>query len=96
MITAKEARKATEDRLKVLAKEFVVNKADQYIQKAIDLGKYDTVINLVQLDTDLPTLEATAPEVVKLLKELGFDADFYICDDGYRYEANITIKWGDK
>ena len=95
MITANEARKATEERLKVLAKEFVVNKADQYIQKAIDLGRYNTVINLVQLDTDLPTLEATAPEVVKLLQAQGFEAEFYMCD-GPRYEAYITVKWGDK
>lgn len=95
MITAKEAKLATEERLKVLAKEFVVNKADQYIQKAIDLGRYDTVINLVQLDTDLSTLEVTAPEVVKLLQARGFEAEFYMCD-GPRYEAYITVKWGDK
>lgn len=95
MITAYEARKATEERLKVLAKEFVANKAGQYIQKAIDLGRYDTVINLVQLDANLPTLEATAPEVVKLLQAQGFEAEFYMCE-GPRYEATITVKWGNK
>ena len=95
MITAKEARLATDERLKILAKEFIANKADQYIQQAIDLGRYDTVINLVQLDTNLSTLEATAPEVVKLLQAEGFDAEFYMCD-GPRYEAYITVKWRNK
>lgn len=95
MITADEARKATEERLRVLAKEFVLNKVDPHIRKAIDRGRSDTVINLVQLDIDLPNLEFVGPEIVKLLKELGFKADFYICD-GPRYEASITVKWGNK
>lgn len=95
MITAKEARKATEERLVVLAKEFVLNKVDPHIRKAIDKGRSDTVIDLTNSDFSIPNLEVVGPEIVKLLKEFGFDADFYICD-GYRYEANITVKWGDK
>lgn len=93
MITANEARKATEERLKVLAKEFILNKIDPQIRKATDKGRSDTVVDLT--NSDVPNLEFVGPEIVKLLKELGFDADFYICD-GYRYEANITVKWGDK
>jgi hypothetical protein len=95
MITAKEARKATEERLRVLAKEFVLNKVDPHIRKAIDKGRSDTVVDLTNSDFSIPNLEFVGPEIVKLLNELGFDADFYICD-GYRYEANITVKWGDK
>ena len=93
MITADEARKATEERLRVLAKEFVLNKVEPHIRKAIDRGRSDTVVDLT--NSDLSNLEFVGPEIVKFLKELGFKADFYICD-GYRYEANITVKWGDK
>ena len=95
MITAKEARKATEERFKVLAKEFVLNKVDPLIHKAIDKGRSDTVVDLTTSDFSIPNLEFVGPEIVKLLKELGFDADFYICD-GYRYEAQVTVKWGEK
>ena len=83
MITAKEARKATEERLKVLAKEFVLNKVDPLIHKAIDKGRSDTVVDLTNSDFSIPNLEFVGPESVKLLKELGVDADFYIWD-GYR------------
>ena len=93
MITADEARKATEESLKILAKEFVLNKVDPHIRKAIDKGRSDIVVDLT--NSDFPNLEFVGPEIVKLLKELGFGADFYICD-GYRYEANITVNWGDK
>ena len=70
MITAKEARKATEERLKVLAKEFVLNKVDPLIHKAIDKGRSDTVVDLTNSDFSIPNLEFVGPEIVKLLKGL--------------------------
>lgn len=94
MITAYEARKATEERLKVLAKEFVLNKVDPQIRKAIDKGRSNTVIDLTNSDFSIPNLDFVGPEIVKLLKEFGFVTDFYVCD-GPRYEANIKVKWGE-
>lgn len=95
MITAKEARSATEERLKVLAKEYVINYAETLIRKAIDLGRYNVVLDLTNTKMNLPNVEVVGPEIVKLLEAQGFDAEFYI-SDGYRYEAQVTVKWGDK
>lgn len=95
MITANEARSATEERLKVLAKEYVVNYAETLIRKAIDLGRYNVVLDLINTKINLPNVEVVGPEIVKLLEAQGFDAEFYI-SDGYRCEAQVTVKWGEK
>ena len=95
MITAKEAKQLTDNRLNQLAKEYVLNYAQTIIRKAIDLGRYSVVLDLVNTKMDLPNVEAVGPEIVKLLEAQGFEAEFYI-SDGYRYEAQVTVKWGDK
>lgn len=92
MITAKEAKLATEERLKVLAKEYVVNYAEPLIRKAIDLGRYNVVLDLTNTKMNLPNIEVVGPEIVKLLEAQGFEAEFYV-SDGYRYEAQVTVGW---
>lgn len=96
MITANEARLATEERLKVLAKEYVVNYAETLIRKAIELGRYSAVLDLVNTTMKLLNPEVVGPEIVKLLEAQGFEAEFYMTDDGHRYEAQVTVKWGEK
>ena len=91
MITAKEARKATEDRLNRINKEFVINEVDKQIRKAIDAGRYYTVVDLV--DLDLPNLEDAGSAIVTILKDYGFEAEFTYVDENTRYEAYINIKW---
>jgi len=53
------------------------------------------VLDLVNTKMDLPNVEVVGPEIVKLLETQGFEAEFYI-SDGYRYEAQVTVKWGEK
>lgn len=93
MITAKEAKQLTDNRLNQLAKKYVLNQAQTIIRKAIDLGRYSAVLDLTKVE--IPNVEAVGSEIVKLLEVQGFEAEFYMCD-GPRYEADITVKWGDK
>ena len=93
MITAKEAKQLTDNRLNQLAKEYVLNYAQTIIRKAIDLGRYSAVLDLTK--ADIPNIEVVGSEIVKLLEVQGFEAEFYYEDD-HRYEATISVKWGDK
>ena len=95
MITAKEAKQLTDNRLNQLAKEYVLNYAQTIIRKAIGLGRYSAVLDFVNTKMDLHNIEVVGPEIVKLLEAQGFEAEFYM-SDGYRYEAQVTVRWGDK
>lgn len=95
MITAKEARLATEERLKTLAKEYIVNHAEPLIREAIDLGRYYVVLDLADTKVDLPNCEEVGPTVVKLLEAQGFEAKFHVSDTGLVYEVQVTVKWGE-
>lgn len=95
MITAEEARLATEERLKTLAKEYIVNHAEPLIRKAIDLGRYYVVLDLADTKVDLPNCEEVGPTVVKLLEAQGFETKFHLSDNGLMYEVQVTVKWGE-
>lgn len=93
MITAKEAKQLTDNRLNQLAAEYVLNYAQALIREAINLGRYSVVLDLVNTKMNLPNVEVIGPEIVKLLEAQGFEAEFYV-SDGYRYEVQVTVKWG--
>lgn len=93
MITAKEAKQLTDNRLNQLAAEYVLNYAQALIREAIDLGRYSVVLDLVNTKMNLSNVEVVGPEIVKLLEAQGFEAEFYV-SDGYRYEVQVIVKWG--
>jgi hypothetical protein len=91
MISAKEARAATNDRLVVMAKEFIINNTGISIQDAIDNGYFHTTVSF----EGVPNPEKVGAEVVRQLKEQGFEAEHISYDNINGYANYILIKWGD-
>jgi hypothetical protein len=91
MMTANEARVATIDRLAVMAKEFIINNTGIPIQDAINNGYFHATVSF----EGVPNPEKVGAEVVRQLKEQGFEAE-HICYDNINGYANyILIKWED-
>lgn len=91
MITAKEALAATNDRLVVMAKEFIINNVGMPIRDAINNGRFHTTVSF----EGVPSPEKTGAEVVRQLKEQGFEAEHVYFDNVNGYDNYILIKWGD-
>lgn len=91
MITAKEALAATNDRLVVMAKEFIINNVGMPIREAINTGRFHTTVSF----EGVPSPEKTGAEVVRQLKEQGFEAEHVYYDNVNGYDNYIVIKWGD-
>lgn len=91
MITAKEALAATNDRLVVMAKEFIINNVGMPIREAINNGHFHTTVSF----EGVPSPEKTGVEVVRQLKEQGFEAEHVYFDNVNGYDNYILIKWGD-
>lgn len=89
-MTAKEARAATNYRLVVMAKEFIINNTGIPIQDAINSGHFHTTVSF----EGVPNPEKVGAEVVRQLKEKGFEAE-HVYYDGPNYENYIFIKWED-
>lgn len=91
MIDAKEARAATNDRLAIIAKEFIINNTGIPIQDAINNGHFHTTVSF----EGVPNPEKVGAEVVRQLEEQGFKAE-HVYYDGYNgYDNYILIKWED-
>lgn len=90
-MTAKEARAATQNRLIVIAKEFIMNNVGMPIQKAIDKGSFHTTVSF----EGVPNPEKTGEEVVRQLKEQGYKAEHVYYDGPNGYDNYILINWGD-
>ena len=67
MISAKEARAATNDRLVVMAKEFIINNTGIPIQDAIEQRYFHTTVSF----EGVPNPEKVGAEVVRQLEEQG-------------------------
>lgn len=91
MLTAKEARAATNDRLVVMAKEFIINNTGIPIQDAIDNGQFNATISF----EGVPNPEKVGAEVVRQLNEQGFEAEHVYYDGINGYDNYILIKWED-
>jgi hypothetical protein len=91
MITAKEALAATNDRLVVMAKEFIINNVGMPIREAINNGRFHTTVSF----EGVPSPGKTGAEVVRQLKEQGFEAEHVYFDNVNGYDNYILIKWGD-
>ena len=91
MITAKEALAATNDRLVVMAKEFIINNVGMPIREAINNGRFHTTVSF----EGVPSPEKTGAEVVRQLKEQGFESEHVYYDNVNGYNNYILIKWGD-
>lgn len=89
MFTAKEARAATNARLTVLAKEFIINNTGIPIQDAIDNGQFQATVSFA----GVPSPKKVGAEVVRQLEEQGFEAEHVYYDNVNGYENYILIKW---
>ena len=91
MMTAKEAYVATMDNINKYAKEFIINTLEDEIRGAADEGVFVTRVDV----TTIRGGEATAKEVVKLLKESGYQAE-HICNGCVDVLENyILVDWED-
>ena len=91
MMTAKEARAATMDRLVVMAKEFIINNTGIPIRDAINNGRFHCTVSF----EGVPNPERTGAEVVRQLAEKGFEAEHVYFDGAHGYDNYILIKWGE-
>ena len=91
MISAKEARAATNDRLVIMAKEFIINNTGIPIQDAINNGHFHTTVSF----EGVPNPEKVGAEVVRQLEEQGFEAEHVYYDGPNGYDNYILIKWED-
>lgn len=87
-MTAAEAKEKTFERIRVIAKEFVLNTVNPAIQNAINEGRFKTNV----LIRDLPSRVAAATEIEKLLREKGFEVEFIAQHGVGEY---FSINWGD-
>lgn len=91
MMTAREAHIATMDNINRYAKEFIINILEDEIRGASDEGLFVTQVDVKTIRGG----EATAKEVVRLLKESGYRAE-HICNEyGDAYENCIYVDWED-
>lgn len=91
MMTAKEAYAAAQDRLVVIAKEFIINNVGVPLQDAVDAGRFHCTVSF----EGVPNPKKTGEEVVRQLKEQGYEAEHVYYDGPNGYDNYILIKWGD-
>ena len=91
MMTAREANVITMDNINRYAKEFIINTVEDEIRGAADEG-------LFVAQVDVKTIrggEVTAKEVVRLLKESGYQAEHICTECCNTYENYIYVDWED-
>ena len=89
MITAEQAKEQTKERIRTLAKEFIINEVERAIYEASSMGRFNCTVNL----KGVPSPKVTGAEVVSQLQDLGYVAVHTNCamdPQGY-----IDIKWGE-
>lgn len=91
MITAKEARAQTENRIETIVKEFFLNNVNKQIQDAILNGEFTI---RVSLDETTQT-ESVRCAIIKQLEDLGYEADcLYRGKDAF-FDNYIKISWAE-
>ena len=90
MITAAQAKVKTQERLKRIAEEFILNNVGMVLQEAIDAGKFHCKVAF-----EGPSPEHTGAEVVKLLEAQGYEAEHAYYDGPNGFANYICIKWED-
>ncbi len=97
MISAAQAREKTNERINQIAKEFIINYAEQVIDMAIEKGKFRAAVCLDDVTKGVPTESVVniGKEVVRVLTcDYGFEAE-HVYREGDRDRTNhILIKWG--
>ena len=88
MMTAEQAKVKTQARLKVIAEEFILNNVGVPLQEAIDAGRFHCTVFFEDS-------EKIGEEVVRQLKEQGYEAEHVYYDGPNGYDNHILIKWGD-
>ena len=91
MMTAEQAKIKTRARLKVIAEEFILNNVGVPLQDAIDAGRFHCTVSF----EGVPSPEKTGEEVVRQLKEQGYEAEHVYYDGPNGYDNYIMIKWGE-
>ncbi len=91
MMTAKEAKAATLDRLVVIAKEFIINNVGLPMQDAINEGRFHCTVSF----EGVPNPEKTGEEVVRQLRLQGYEAEHVYFDNINGYANYIRILWGE-
>jgi hypothetical protein len=88
MMTAAQAKVKTQERIKVLAAEFILNNVGVPLQDAIDTGAF-------RCSVYFEGNENLGAEVVSQLQEQGYTAEHVYYDNINGYANYISIKWGD-
>lgn len=91
MMTAAQAKVKTQERLRVIADEFITNNVGVPLQEAIDSGRFYCTVAF----EGVPSPEKTGVEVVRLLEERGYEAEHVYYDGPNGYDNYIIIKWED-
>lgn len=92
MITAIQAKEKTQERITQIAKEFITNEVSKAIDEAIKGGYFFATISFEGVVNPIKT----GPEVVKLLKQDGYEVEHvYSKDSGRILDNYITIEWED-
>ena len=89
MITAEEARKLSYDDIANQLSDYINKCVDPAIKKAAALGQFNTIVGL----KDIRNYQVIAKEVVKALKQVGFEAKHVYHCDQRDYETHIYINW---
>lgn len=91
MMTARDAHVITMDNINRYAKEFIINTLEDEIRGAADEGLFVTQVDVKTIRGG----EVAAKEVVRLLKESGYQAEhiFHECDG--HFENYIYVDWED-
>ena len=94
MITAAQAKEKTKERIRTLAREFILNFVGMPIQNAINKGRFFTKVVLEGKDISEVDKKVLGEEVVTILSESGFKAE-HVFTEGPCAENYISIKWED-
>lgn len=88
MMTAEQAKVKTQERIKVLAAEFILNNVGVPLQDAIDSGEF-------RCSVYFEGNEKLGAEVVSQLQDQGYVAEHVYYDNINGYANYISIKWGE-
>jgi hypothetical protein len=88
MMTAAQAKVKTQERIKVLATEFIINNVGVPLQDAIDAGEFHCSVHF-------EGNKRLGAEVVNQLQDQGYTAEHVYYDGPNGYNNYILIKWED-
>ena len=90
MMTAAQAKVKTQERLKVMAEEFILNNVGVPLQEAIDTGRFHCTVSF----EGVPSPIKTGKEVVSQLQDKGYIVEHVYYDGPNGYDNYILIQWG--